>query len=445
VSSGGSPSGSADFAALMPDIKRLLAQPDQPFQPLGEPATEKCIAEALNVDYEPPYGIRASYWDPGRDDEWGNLLTEINNPPVYMPACIDDDGFETVQRQLAVEFDAVSRIRTYFGTTLHDALFAAYGSDSLGFNALSLNILSKYPPQQPEAQGASPFDIVGGVLDIGAELVPEGGEALGVVGATIEIAGAIADAGDSSDPYLGATVYEAQASQFASTLKKDFDGSLNALNRVADLLVSDAGRLQEAAQAVRGDWKINSNDLEGTVERSISAYMYRSLLPTTFKTYQCVMPPEYYGHPWYPAKPLKTPQPMRYAPFTTVTHFWVKDPNRNPPFLGSGADYADGDQINDGWVTIGRWWDGTHEYLDGDMAADIFGPLDSNDERKLGQLPVYFLAPQPHKDAPGFDLDQGSFSVEGLSSRPPHVQYSCGGNWWTEIASRQPISTANAR
>src|SRR5690606_2857280 len=115
---------------------------------------------------------------------------------------------------------------------------------SWSFDQISSEITSKYPPEKQTAHGSSPFDIFEGMVDAAAELVPEGGEALGVAGAAIEIAGAFSDGDSGGDTYLGATVFEAQAAQFASALGQDFHSGLSGLRRVADLIVSDAGRLE---------------------------------------------------------------------------------------------------------------------------------------------------------------------------------------------------------
>jgi hypothetical protein len=445
AATGGSGDSPVDAVALQPDIKRVLAQPDQPFQPFtgpGQAEAEQYIADQLGLSVDPQYGIRASYWNPKWDAQWENFRADIIDPNEVppCPTAPCSEGFAAVQKQLDLEFDAVSKVRTYFGEysegTLYGALNRAYTNSQFDFDNINDTIISLYPPQQEEAKGSSPLDIVEGLVDGAAEMAPGEiieqeipfGEALGVVGAAIEIADAFADADDGSE-YLGATVFEAKAAAFASTLGQDFNTGLDGLDRIADLLVSDAGRLQAAREGVIGDWAMDSTTVSAVLGRGMAGYMWHSLLPTAMKAYQCVTPPIYYPPedfrpaPWYTPSGLKTPSALQYTPFATVTHHPAK---RAGDWGPSGTD---GSQVNSGFVTVGRYFRGTHDYLDESSAGDIFGALDPNDATKLGQLPAYFLAPQPNSNAPGFDVDQGSFDP---NTDDGYVSYSCGGNNWRE-------------
>jgi hypothetical protein len=474
VSTGGAAGGSTDVTALVPDINRVLAQPDQPFQPFtgAERAAEQYIETQLElcapgstpsrcID-DPTYGIRANYWDPKQDSRWPLLrknLTDVN----FVPPCTESpckDAFAAVQKQLDLEFEAVESVRNYFGNysvgTLFDAVNDEFESGTYTFPKVYNDILKLYTPPKPDAETsfASPFDVVEGMLDVGAELAPfidpVGGEgvavALAVAGASIEIGGAFADPlldsfNQDQDQDLGATVFEAQVSQLASLLQDKFHKSLDGLNRIADLLVSDAGRLQEAANQLNYNWEVNSGDVDATLDRSIEAYMWRALLPTTLKAYQCVVPPVYFPPedfrpaPWYVGK-MKTDAAMQYRPFSTVTHHplkadpWGYVPKTQGSWIGGGGG---SNTINDGFVTVGRYHDGTHEYLDSSQAAKIFGPLDAAVEENLGQLPAYFLAPKPSNDAPGFEIVQGSINDHyDDNNEVDYITYTCAGNWWNE-------------
>jgi hypothetical protein len=211
-------------------------------------------------------------------------------------------------------------------------------------------------------------------------------------------------------------------------LARQFGLSINGLTRIANLLLSDAGRLSAAASKIRGDWKLSDTSFIGqTLDRSIAAYMWSSLLPTTFKSYQCVMPPIYYPPepltlrpaPWYRAS-MKS-DALVYRPFTTVTH------HPNPQRWGPMS--TDGDQIADGFVTIARYFEGEHQYLDAGVAGNLFAPISAEHPEQLGLLPQYLLAPQPTKQSPGFDVDQGSFDPNTDNG---YVSYSCAGNHWRE-------------
>lgn len=438
VGNGGAQGSKTDAGALVPDVLRVLAQPAQPFAPFdgpGEAAAEQYIAERLDIgNTDPTYGIRANYWDPGLDAQWANLKNEIDDPNIVPPCTVApcSTGFAAVQKQLDIEFDAVAKVRTYFGTyadgTLYEAFNNEFISGQYSFDQISDYILSRYPPQQKQAAGPSPLDVIEGMLDAASELVPEGGEALGVAGAAFELASAFTEGGGSSS-YAGATRFDADASQFASTLQQGYTDSLSGLNRVADLLVSDAGRLQFAGDAVLNQWSVDSDDLNGVLDRGISAYMWTSLLPTTMTAYQCVKPPVYFPpedfrpSPWYPAD-VKTPSDIQF-PIATVTDW----PRRTPG--GRGPVSRPSPQVNDvGYLTAGGKIAGDFEYLDGGVASNLFAPIDGNPQH-LGLLPVYLFAPQPYGGSPGFVLNQGKYDASD-SDATGYVRFTCAKDEWRE-------------
>lgn len=440
VEVGGAPRGAANLAALTPGIRRVLAQADQAFLAFdgpGEPEAEAYIARQLRLDLDPVDGIRANYWRQGLSAQWANFKNAIADPGL-VPPCTDapcSQGFRTVQRQLDVEFDAVARVRTYFGSDASGTLYQAFNNQFIAseydFDHIADKIISKYPPQEETASGPNRFDLVEGMLDVGAELVPEGGEALGVAGAALKIAGAFTE-GEESTGYLGATEFEAAASQFASTLEHDYTNTLDGLDRIADLLVSDAGRLQAAADAVVGDWAVSGANLSAVLDRSMAAYMWTSLLPATFTAYQCVVPPVYYPRepttfrpaPWYEVT-IDTPANLRW-PLATVTNWWPRTPG------GWGISGNPVAQVNNvGLLTVGAEIAGDFQYLDNDAARDLFGALDPADKDKLGLSPHYLLALAPRDGAPGFRVDRGAYDASTYDDHG-YVRFLCATNEWRE-------------
>ena len=412
----GSPALATSPAALQPEILQVLARPAQPFTPFptaAQQAAEGCINDALGLGpLDPSWGIRANYWL-NDDLQWGALYSQLQ----ALGPCpgISPSAFATVQGQLETEFLQVDTVRGYFAgggaADMNEIMLDAISDSSFGFDAVYASISSLYHPTAA-ARGPNALSLLGAMLGAVTPIAGPVAPFVAIVSAAANIAGQIANS-QSGSSLMGATAFEASAGQFAATLEDDWQTALAGLDHVADLFVSDAGRLQTAfsniqVSGAQGGWGLDTTSLDQLLPRidtSIGQYMWYSLLPTVLYSYQCVVPPPQSA--WY-EESSGTPSRAQFPVTATV------------------ANYQGGAQIGQGFLSLAKPGD-SPEF----PSQSTFNTLFGTGTGQLGLLPPYFLAPAvtsgSTRTSAGFTLNIGTFynySNDGF------YLYDCAGNSW---------------
>jgi hypothetical protein len=302
--SAGSPATGDDPGQLQPGISEVLAQPDQPFTPFSsaaQAAAEQYIIDSIWSSTPRPATVRELYWE-NVSVTWDDMHSRLTD----LPACTDDPcagGYAAVRAELLKEFPVVDQVRQYFSggsDSLSAIIQGAYADSTLGFVAAqaSLNTLLTLP-KAGSAHGPDPLGILGGVLGIATGIggLAPGGEEIGagfeVVGGIAEIVQAVSDH-SAEGVEFGPTGFDAELVGFAAALSDRWDDSLYGLDHTADLLVSDAGRLEAAYQRILdsgdGGWGFDSDGvatLRQSLQRGLTQYIWYSLLPSVEATYEC--------------------------------------------------------------------------------------------------------------------------------------------------------------
>ena len=210
-----------------------------------------------------------------------------------------------VQRQIYAELNQVTAVRSFFtgGGGLAGVFNDVFTSAAFGVLATASQIRDYFfPPASAFTQGPSPLGILSGALGITGgmgEFVPVAGEG---IAAGAAIAAGVADIVEASttsstsgaslfDPYN----YAGTVAGASGDLNKAFTESTDSLGHLADLLVSDQGRLAAAAQelstpASAGGWNLTTpetNQLEGSLRQTMGQWLWLTLLPPVFATYEC--------------------------------------------------------------------------------------------------------------------------------------------------------------
>lgn len=88
-----------------PDLQQILAQPPEPypaFDTAAEQAAEEYIAQLLQLELDPEYGIRANYWQ-DESIAWDVKQTELANLPACTTSPCDQGGRGKLRRASAGE------------------------------------------------------------------------------------------------------------------------------------------------------------------------------------------------------------------------------------------------------------------------------------------------------------------------------------------------------
>jgi hypothetical protein len=415
----GSPSTATSPAAFQPEIAQVLAQPAQPFTPFpsgAQQAAEACINGLLGFGpLDPTWGIRANYWV---DDDivWATEQSSLRGFGSGACTGVPASAFSAVQSQLVTEFGQVARVRGYFtggsSADLNGILTDAVADSSFGFDAVYGTVRSLYHPSGT-ARGPSGFSMLAAILSGGAPLFGELAPVVSIVAAAANIAGQVANA-QSGASLVGATAFEAAAGALAGTLETNWQAAFEGLDHVADLFVSDAGRLQTAYTMIgtpgsEGGWGLDTASiaqLTNRLDRSIGQYMWYALLPTTLESYQCVVP----------------------APASN----WYEETNNTPsrarfPVVAAGSNYFGGMQIAPGFLSIAKPGGSDPAAPSQATLNTLFGTGNG----QLGLQPFYFLrgATQAggNRTSPGFSLNFGSFYDY---SQNGFYLYDCAANSW---------------
>lgn len=305
----GTPGPTQDVTVWQPQLQRILAQPAQPFPALntaGQRAAVRYIAAEVNLpSVSTAADVRALYW--GDDDiQWSDKLALLDSdvPPCTQSPCAG--SFAQVKQAFVTEWDDVATVRSYFtggGSTDLDGIYSsAFGDSTLGFVAIADGVMSAYPapPAQP-ARSPSWFSVLDSSLTLArgfTGFVP-------VVGG--QISAALSVGQGAEDVYRAVTttpggaqaldprVFEGDIFTFGSDLEKAWTAQISSLSHVADLLVSDDGRLTAAAASIQSTgpagWGLDtnaSNQITESLQASIAGYIWSSMLPVTTQVFTCI-------------------------------------------------------------------------------------------------------------------------------------------------------------
>lgn len=293
----GSPGGSVSPELFQPSLRKVLAQPAQPFPAFntpGELAAEKYVFAQLfpSDQWDSIYGIRALYWeDP--DTHWNDVATSLGqlNPCTRFPCAA---AYQGVKKELITEFGDVDQVRGYFAA-LKSILNSAFGQDSIAFTSISQDILGLYNVQSTP-KGPDAIAILGDVLSIAsgaAAIVPGAGGVSGGLSVVAGMAGLIdqfannGDGGSALDP----GTFQSDMNDWGQSLITAWGTGIDSLDQIAGLLVSDWGRLQAAVNDINtplssppnppnpNSWELDDAKLTTALSHSATQYMWQTMLP----------------------------------------------------------------------------------------------------------------------------------------------------------------------
>lgn len=303
----GTPGPTQDVTVWQPQLQQILAQPAQPFPALGtagQQAAVRYIATGVGLSsISTAADVRALYWTDD-DIRWGDKIAALNG----LAACTQSPcarSFAQVRQTFQDEWDDVATVRSYFtggGSDDLDGIYtSAFGDSTLGFVAIADGVMSAYPapPAQP-ARSPSWFTVLDSSLTLArgfTGFVP-------VVGG--QISAALSVGQGAEDVYRAVTttpggaqaldprVFEGDIFTFGSNLEKAWTAQISSLSHVADLLVSDEGRLTAAAASIGttgpAGWGLDtnaSNQITESLQASIAGYIWTSMLPVTTQVFTC--------------------------------------------------------------------------------------------------------------------------------------------------------------
>ncbi len=286
----GSPGPGIDPTVFQPSLQQILAQTDDPFEQFtgSALAAEQYIACKLGMPIDPQYGIRANYWQ-NDSITWSTEQTDLSNlgpcrksDPCFTMGCTTE-AFEQVQQTLVAEFGDVATVTAFLytkggGGQLWGVFNSAFTDGSVGFTAISENILTLYaepPPQPPQGGNSSSLmEALTTIASGAAGPIPVAGS---IISGAFNISRGVVMLMDYLDndaegvPSLDTRAFGADLTEWGSALQGAWTGSVASLGLAADLLVSDAGRLSAAAARVNvaGTDAVCSNDV--SIECSSSA------------------------------------------------------------------------------------------------------------------------------------------------------------------------------
>jgi len=230
------------------------------------------------------------------------LATLDNLSPCTESPC--DQGFGAVRSQLSAEFAAVSQVRGFFtgggSSDLNGVIQHAYTDTSLGFTAITSKILALYNPPPSGTQAFGPLQIINAALSIASGLtgaIPDVGSAIsGGFEVTQTILGIIeATSGSGGVSAFDPSQFEGDVYNLGTNLEAAFNQGINRLSHVADLLVSDWGRLQAANAKIltpgtEGGWGLDTTSqgrLTSQLQTNLAAYVWQTLLPVPLTELRC--------------------------------------------------------------------------------------------------------------------------------------------------------------
>ncbi len=328
-------------AQVLPALDPLLTEPAEPFDydfsstglkqqaiadaqaflvsrscdPNVTPKQAVCGGLDLGGVVDTTFGIRSLYWT--NNQNWGKLQSSISDiDPAQGLGCDSDcqlavktlrgdfvqpgDSF----RGLEEEFGLVDDVSDYFksGSSeyLYGALTAAGSESSDFFTAVALQILKQYDQPAAKPEGVDGLKITEDVMSIArsaAAPVPVAGGAIsaafGISGGTLSL---IQDLNTTPGgiPAYDPAAFESDFSTWGTEVVGEYNDSLASLDKAFDLLVSDQGRLGDAAAMVTtqggGGWELSDEDssaLPTAVANTAAQFMWTTMLPVPVVAVLC--------------------------------------------------------------------------------------------------------------------------------------------------------------
>jgi hypothetical protein len=436
----GNPTATDGPATFEPDLAKILAQTPQPFPAFntrGEQAAQQYIATQLAaanapLTVDPFYGLRANYWSNDASIDWGveaSTLDGIGPCQSSCPAGYDSADFQSVKKELTSEFNGVAAVMDFFtgGKTSDIAglMESVATAGAYTFEGTAYQINQLFNP--PSAHGIDLSDIIQGALWTSsgfAGIIPGAEEfaaPLGIAAGMLQFEQGVTNNPDGTSA-LDPTAFDNNMKKWGANLASLWLTSIDSVGLLADQLVGDKGRLDAAVEEINDfrtnpdqGWGLdpqNENALQQSMSRSLGQYMYRTMLPTLFSAYQCVVPEVPDGNnPWL----LENNATPSYAQW---------------PVTAIAPDYLDGGtRVGPGILSIGIPRD-KPRFPPKSIVQTLFGTNFDNGDLSLS--PNYFLAPAVG-GSPGFKLNTGTFY--NWDFKLGFDLYNCAGNSWQSNVS----------
>jgi len=329
----------ADF-----EINPVLAQPDQPFdfdfssRPKSLGITDQAIKDAqefivsgpctppnpatpcggldLGGVIDPTFGIRGLYWTQNYTaTKWSGASNALENLDPSQgqgcnAACVtaieylrgDFKKSTDYFQGLETEFSLVSDVIGYLEGPKPSLLFQLQEAQIAGsdwFTSVSADILALYDPPAQAPSGPDVGDILLGVSSIAGGLLGAVPYVGGALSAPTKIAAGISQIMSGAQTTAGGIpaydplIIQGDMKMWGGQILALYRGQLNALSIMSDLLVSDQGRLFEAATLINrpagpDSWQIpKGSELPFQLAASVGRYLYASMLPVPTEAILC--------------------------------------------------------------------------------------------------------------------------------------------------------------
>lgn len=284
-------------AHLDPTLFELAYQPDIPWPASNTPglrAATAYFAEQLGLEHTAD--IRQNYIDDPGGANWNTLAERLNNPAQenYVPCPNSPDGFTeadctAVRAQLLKEFPDVASVVKMI-SDLQNTFGSGTGNlVNVADIAQHVENLVQPPANAPDAS-IDPFGIAEGVFEV-AEVVPGVSQIADLAVAGFTIAGAVESAKggpDAGEPITN--MIQTRADDLAAQLAAVYLQTQGNLDHMRDILLSDWGKLQVAAEKhADGEWDptstVNQDALTQALELATERQAYGSILPLAYSVY----------------------------------------------------------------------------------------------------------------------------------------------------------------
>lgn len=291
------PSLSADSGKSNFKLSRLAYQPAQPW-PLSEGKVGKEAEAALAYAAEylklpkptagsacyvvSPPDVRSEYCDSNLRGLWSGYGTSIEKAPYVSGKGFESETWKKVRDELKFEFDEVQQVWE-MTRSLQEVFSGGQVTQPAELNALASTIERAIDPPKYSRSTSSWFYIVSGIANM-ASFFAGGDEdlasGLGIFSGAIWI-------GEESIEGLGGSPqlekFEIKAEEVAVELGKKYKTASRGIDRVAELLVSDYGKLKGFSE--EPEFGFNTTSIETLIDRVEDAgkqFAYQALLPTAY-------------------------------------------------------------------------------------------------------------------------------------------------------------------
>lgn len=298
---GGSSTGPSQFG-----LAKIVALPptawpddDQPHRAANAWITQQvglCQSACGQADVRDYYVSDPDAFE-GPADVYGAKIAALQCPS-------DESGFtqqdcEDLTTQLPIEIGIVESVREHVGDPKGQSdLQAPYGLSSSGISAtldsVTASVTSSLTFSNHDKALGTLAEISSAVLSIASSYVGLGGDdfaqdtaLLDAASGGLDLADTVTDAA-GGQPLIGGQI-QTQAGELQTEAIQTYSDAVRQLSHVADLIVSDWGRLQAAKALSQEDpsWNLNSTDAFEAVQSQLQAaslqWFYGSLLPIGYK------------------------------------------------------------------------------------------------------------------------------------------------------------------